>query len=232
MITGKTSTFAWFVVILTLVLCLPTSLQAQETQDKAEDKDKSVLLDPNHESWSRQAPDAFKVKFQTSAGDVVIQVTRAWSPLGADRFYNLVDNGFYDDCRFFRVLSGFMAQYGINGDPEVSAVWREQGIQDEPVKQSNTRGRITYAKSTLPDSRTTQVFINYGDNSALDKDGFAPFGEVVEGMDVVDKLYAEYGEGAPRGNGPDQGHIQTEGNPYLNAEFPQLDYVKSAVIVE
>ena len=220
---------------LALILLFAASpLIAEQTKQEGDEntRDKSVLLDPDHESWSRQAPDQFKVKFETSKGDVVIQVTRDWSPLAADRFFNLVDNGFYDDTRFFRVLDGFMAQFGIHGDPEVSKIWREQNIKDEPVKQSNTRGRITYAKSNFPDSRTTQLFINYRNNSGLDNQGFAPFGEIVEGMDIVDALYADYGEGAPRGNGPSQQRIQQEGNPYLDAEFPKLDQIIFAEVIK
>ena len=132
---------------------------------------------------------------------------RDWAPNGADRFYNLVKNGFYDNDRFFRVITGFMVQFGINGDPKLSAVWREARIKDDPVKQSNSRGFITFATAG-PNTRTTQVFINFADNSALDNQGFAPFGQVVSGMNVVDALYADYGEGAPRGRGPAQDRIQ------------------------
>lgn len=215
---------------LTLLLGLSPFARAEESKD-SDGPDKSVLLDPTHESWSRQAPDTFKVKFVTTKGEIVIEVTRAWAPRGADRFYNLADNGFYDGCKFFRVIEGFMSQFGINGDPEVSAVWREQKIQDDPNKEKNTRGRVTFAMAG-PNTRTTQLFISFDDNSFLDTQGFSPFGEVVEGMDVVDQLYAEYGEGAPRGNGPDQGRIQAEGNAYLNAEFPRLDHIISAEVVK
>ena len=214
------------VFLLTLLAFVP----AVHAQEQAE-TDKSVLLDPDHESWDREAPEVFKAKFTTSKGEIVIEVTRAWAPKGADRFYNLVDNGFYDGCRFFRVIDGFMAQFGINGDPNVSAVWREQKIEDDPNRQPNTRGRVTFAMAG-PDTRTSQLFINFGDNSFLDNQGFSPFGQVVQGMDVVDQLYAEYGEGAPRGNGPDQGRIQHEGNAYLNKEFPKLDHIINAEIVE
>ena len=140
-------------------------------------------------------------------------------------------NGFYDDARFFRVISGFMVQFGINGDPNLSAKWREARIPDDPVKQSNRRGTITYAMAG-PNTRTSQVFINFGDNSSLDSQGFAPFGRVVSGMKVVDSLNAGYGEGAPRGRGPDQSRIQMEGNAYLNKSFPRLDFIKSATIVK
>jgi len=140
-----------------------------------------------------------------------------------------VKNGFYDNVRFFRVISGFMVQFGINGDPKISAPWREARIQDDPVKQSNRRGFVTYAMAG-PNTRTSQVFINFGDNTSLDGQGFSPFGRVVSGMDVVDKLNPEYGEGAPRGRGPDQGRLQTEGNAYLQRDFGKLDFVKKATI--
>ena len=178
-----------------------------------------------------QAPAAYKVHFDTSKGPFVIQVNRAWAPHGADRFYNLVKHGFFDNVRFFRVISGFMVQFGINGDPRVSARWREASIPDDTVKQSNKRGMITFATAG-PNTRTTQVFINFGDNAALDSQGFAPFGQVVSGMNVVDALNAEYGEGAPRGRGPEQGKLQMEGNAYLAKSFARMDYVKKATIVK
>jgi peptidyl-prolyl cis-trans isomerase A (cyclophilin A) len=177
------------------------------------------------------APATYKVRFETSKGAFVVDVNRAWAPNGADRFYNLVKNGFYDGVRFFRVLDGFMAQFGINGDPKISAQWREARIQDDPVRQSNRRGFITYAMAG-PNTRTSQVFINFGDNSALDRQGFAPFGQVSSGMNVVDALHSGYGEGAPRGQGPDQGRVQTEGNAYLAKNFPRLDFVKKATITK
>jgi len=174
-------------------------------------------------------PASYHVRFQTSAGTFVVEVTRAWAPKGADRFYNLVKNGFYDNVRFFRVISGFMVQFGINGDPAIMANWRTAQIPDDPVTQSNTRGMITFATAG-PNSRTSQVFINFADNARLDQSGFAPFGKVVSGMNVVDALNAEYGEGAPRGRGPDQGRLQSEGNTYLAKEFPRMDYIKKATI--
>lgn len=189
------------------------------------------LTDPSSPAVNKEAPKEFKAKFTTSQGDFVIKVTRDWAPLGADRFYNLVKNGFYDNCRFFRVISGFMCQFGINGDPAISAKWREAKIKDDPVKEGNKRGRISFAMAG-PNTRTTQVFINFKDNDRLDGMGFASFGEVTEGMDVVDKLYSGYGEGAPRGSGPDQGKVQMQGNKYLEADFGKLDYVKSAKIQE
>ena len=175
------------------------------------------------------APASYKVKFDTSKGAFVVQVTRAWAPQGADRFYNLVKSGFYDNVRFFRVISGFMVQFGINGDPAVMANWRNAPLKDDPVVQSNKRGFITYAMAG-PNTRTSQVFINFGDNSRLDGDGFSPFGQVVSGMNVVEALNAEYGEGAPRGRGPDQSRLQREGNAYLAKEYPRMDFVKKATI--
>jgi peptidyl-prolyl cis-trans isomerase A (cyclophilin A) len=183
----------------------------------------------NPAALTEQAPASYKVKFDTTKGAFVIQVNRAWAPNGADRFYNLVKNGFYDNVRFFRVISGFMVQFGINGDPNLSARWREASIKDDPVTQHNTRGMITFATAG-PNTRTTQVFINFADNSQLDSMGFAPFGKVLSGMNVVDAINAEYGEGAPRGRGPDQGKLQTQGNAYLAREFSRMDYVKKATI--
>jgi peptidyl-prolyl cis-trans isomerase A (cyclophilin A) len=188
---------------------------------------KSKLSNPA--SLTEKAPDTYKVKFDTSKGAFTVEVTRDWAPLGADRFYNLVKNGYFDNCRFFRVISNFMVQFGISGDKDLNTAWREAKIQDDPAKESNKRGYITFATSG-PNTRTTQVFINFKDNAALDKMGFTPFGKVVEGMDVVDSLYAEYGEGAPRGKGPNQMKMQSEGNAYLEKEYPKLDHVKSAVI--
>ena len=183
----------------------------------------------NPAALREQAPATYKAKFDTTKGVFVIEVTRDWAPLGADRFYNLVKSGFYDNVRFFRVISGFMVQFGIHGDPQVSAPWRNAKISDDPVKQSNKRGYITYAMAG-PNTRTSQVFINFGDNASLDGQGFSPFGRVVSGMDVVDKLNAEYGEGAPRGRGPDQSRMQMEGNAYLSKDFGKLDYIKKATI--
>ena len=178
---------------------------------------------------NEQAPASYKVKFDTSKGVFVLQVTRAWAPNGADRFYNLAKSGFYDNARFFRVISGFMVQFGINGDPAVMAKWRDAPIKDDPVVQSNKRGFITFAMAG-PNTRTSQVFINFADNSRLDQSGFASFGQVVSGMNVVDALNAEYGEGAPNGRGPDQGRLQREGNAYLSKDFPRMDFVKKATI--
>jgi peptidyl-prolyl cis-trans isomerase A (cyclophilin A) len=183
----------------------------------------------NPAALTEQAPATYKARFDTSKGVFVIDVRRESAPAGADRFYNLVKNGFYDENRFFRVISGFMVQFGINGNPQVSTPWRNAQIKDDPVKQSNKRGFITFATSG-PNSRTTQVFINFGDNSRLDGLGFASFGQVSSGMNVVDQLYSDYGEGAPQGRGPSQGRIQGEGNAYLTRDFPNLDFVRKATI--
>ncbi|HEY2526842.1 MAG TPA: peptidylprolyl isomerase [Xanthobacteraceae bacterium] len=185
------------------------------------------LLNPM--TLNATAPAVYKANFDTSKGPFVVEVHRDWAPNGADRFYNLVKNGFYENARFFRVISGFMVQFGINADPKISAQWREARIDDDPVRQSNKRGFITFATAG-PNTRTTQVFINFNDNSALDRQGFAPFGQVVSGMNVVDSLYSGYGEGAPQGQGPEQGRVQREGNAYLTREFAKLDYIKKATI--
>jgi peptidyl-prolyl cis-trans isomerase A (cyclophilin A) len=183
----------------------------------------------NPATLNEKAPDTYRARFDTSAGVFVVEVSRASAPLGADRFYNLVKNGFYDDARFFRAIPGFMVQFGIHGDPAVSAVWRNARINDDPVKGTNAPMTITFATAG-PNTRTTQVFINFGNNAALDKQGFAPFGKVVQGQDVVNKIFTGYGEGAPRGKGPEQGRIQMEGNAYLTKEFPKMDYIKKATI--
>jgi len=187
----------------------------------------------NPSSLKEMAPAVFKVDFDTSAGEFVVEVHRDWAPNGADRFYNLVKNGFFDNVRFFRVISGFMVQFGLNGDPAISAVWRDARIPRDPVKEGNKRGNITFAMQggpNGPDTRTTQMFINFGDNSQLDSSGFAAFGKVTKGMDVVDKIYSGYGEGAPSGRGPEQGRVQAEGNAYLTKDFPKMDYIKKTTI--
>ena len=179
---------------------------------------------------TEKAPETFKAQFDTTKGKITIEVTRSLSPNGADRFYNLVRSGFFKDIAFFRVIPGFMCQFGIHGDPAVAAKWQEANIADDAVKGSNTRGAITFATAG-PNTRTTQLFINFGNNVNLDGMGFSPFGKVVEGMDVVDKINGEYGEGAPGGRGPSQGRIQAQGNSYLKKDFPNLDYIHSASIL-
>ena len=179
-------------------------------------------------SSEKPGPAQYKVLLQTSRGDVTIEVIRDWAPRGADRFYTLVKDGFYDGAEFFRVIRSpepFMAQFGINGDPKVTEKWANSNLQDDPVTQHNTRGMVSFATAG-PNTRTTQLFINYGDNSRLDATGFSPFGRVMSGMEVVDQFYADYGED------PDQSRIESEGNMYLKKEFPKLDYIKTAKIVE
>jgi peptidyl-prolyl cis-trans isomerase A (cyclophilin A) len=213
--------------ICVLAALLAVASAALVAQTPAAAPRKSLL---NPAGLNETAPATYNVKFDTSAGEFVVKVTRDWAPNGADRFYNLVKNGYYDDVRFFRAIAGFMVQFGINGDPAVNTAWRNARIAPDPVKQSNKKGYITYAMGGTPDTRTTQVFINYGNNANLDKMGFAPFGEVIKGIEVVDKLHTGYGEGAPRGGGPEQGRLQMEGNAYLKKDFPKLDYVRKATI--
>jgi peptidyl-prolyl cis-trans isomerase A (cyclophilin A) len=189
-----------------------------------------ALLDPS--LAAERAPDAFRVKLETTKGDVVILVNRAWAPHGADRFYNLVKIGYYDGVVFYRAIRGFMIQGGFNGDPSVTAVWSNARIPDDPMRQSNTRGMVTFAQPSVPNARTTQIFINTANNDYLkDHGSFAPFGKVISGMDVVDSLYTGYGEAAPRGKGPSQARIAREGNSYLHTDFPLLDSIVTASIV-
>lgn len=182
------------------------------------------LKDPSQ--LTEQAPSMFRARFETSRGTFVVEVHREWAPLAADRFFNLVKNGFYDDARFFRVLDGFMVQFGLHGDPGIQAAWQSAPLADEPPRQRNTRGYLSFTRESGPNSRYTQVFINYRDNSYLDADGFAPFGQVVSGMDVADALYSGYG----RANVPDQRRILREGNAYLTSDYPKLDTIKRAAI--
>jgi cyclophilin family peptidyl-prolyl cis-trans isomerase len=191
------------------------------------------LLTPAVPELNRRAPDLFQVRLETSKGTIVLELHRDWSPHGADRFYNLVRAGFYDEARFFRVIKERWAQFGINGEPRVARVWQTQTISDDPRKESNVRGTIAYAFA-VPNGRTTQVFINLRDNSAThDAEPFVPFGRVIEGMDVAGALNAEYGESAGGGiRGDKQAPLFEQGNRYLKANFPRLDYIKRAVMVE
>lgn len=204
---------------------------------RAEDTNQAAVTAPaatpgfsDPSKLTEKAPETFKAQFTTTKGKFTVEVTRSLSPNGADRFYNLVRSGYFKDIAFFRVIPGFMCQFGIHGDPAVAAKWMDANLTDDPVKGSNTRGTITFATAG-PNTRTTQLFINFADNANLDGMGFSPFGKVVEGMDVVDKINSEYGEGAPRGRGPSQGRIQAEGNAYLTKSFPNLDYIKSASLL-
>lgn len=208
-----------------LVSGLISVAEGEKTQTKAAETNAPAAADLTQPAkLTEKAPDTFKVKFDTTKGSFTVQVTRAQAPNGADRFYNLVRAGFFKDIAFFRVVPGFMCQFGIHGDPNVSKAWHDANITDDPVKASNTRGTITFATAG-PNTRTTQLFINFGNNTFLDNQGFAPFGKVTEGMDVVDKINPQYGET------PNQGRIQMEGNAYLKKDFANLDYIKSATIV-
>jgi peptidyl-prolyl cis-trans isomerase A (cyclophilin A) len=200
---------------------------APDAEEAADPRLSDPLLRPAR--YAETAPDDFRVRLETSAGDVVIRVHREWAPLGADRFYNLVRGGFYDDTRIYRVVPGFMAQFGLNGNPYVNQVWKSEYLVDDPVTQTNARGRVAFAKGGRH-TRTTEVFISFKDNSALDDDGFAPFGEVIEGMEAVDAFYAEYGDGPPRGDGPYQAMAAARGNEYLDADFPDLTHIISATV--
>ena len=195
----------------------------------AQPVNRSALL--NTSKSAERAPEEFRVRFETTRGPFVMEVHRGWSPFGVDRFYYLVRRGFYDGTRFYRALSGFIAQFGISGDPQISAAWKERLMPDDTVKhRSNLRGRVSFA-SFGPHTRTTQLFINYRDNANLDRD-FAPIGEVTKGMSVVDSLWKGYGDAPPRGAGPEPARIFAEGEAYLAKHFPKLDYVKTARIVK
>jgi peptidyl-prolyl cis-trans isomerase A (cyclophilin A) len=217
-------------IVLGLVACGSGQQSAappavSPTSDSAE----AAPVDPaklRPEAATETAPAKFKVKFTTTKGDFVVEVTRAWAPIGADRFYNLVKRGFYGGTGFFRVVPDYVVQFGIHGNPEVAAAWKKATIQDDQRgTQSNLKGTVTFAMAG-PDTRTTQLFINYQDNAQLDKMGFPPFGKVIQGMEVVEAINQEYGEK------PDQDRIQSEGNAYLKQTFPRLDYVKSTTIIQ
>lgn len=216
---------------LTLVLAIITTagcirLAGSKTEEKAELPTGDPVTSTEESSTNVSDEGTFKVKFETTAGDFIVLAHRDWAPIGAEHFHKLVSSGFYDECRFFRVVPGFMVQFGLNGDPKLQANWREKNLQDEPVKVSNKKTYVTYAKSGAPNSRTTQIFINYADNAFLDGQGFSPFAEVVEGMDIVEQIESKYQER------PDQGQIQMSGNAYLKQSFPDLDYIKKATIME
>lgn len=187
----------------------------------------------NPELAKKTAPADFTVLVDTTKGRFLVEIHRDWAPNGADHFYSLVKAGYYEDIAVFRVIGNFMAQFGMHGNPELNKIWKSQTIKDDPVRESNTRGYFTFAKTGMPNSRSTQIFINFGNNKNLDAMGFAPIGKIVDevgkggGMSIVDQLYSDYGEGAPRGRGPSQGKIGAQGNQYLKAEFSNLDYIKS-----
>jgi peptidyl-prolyl cis-trans isomerase A (cyclophilin A) len=180
------------------------------------------LLNPA--TLKAKAPELFKAAFTTTRGDFTVEVHRDWAPLGADRFYNLVKNGFFTNAAFFRVVPGFIVQFGLNANPAINKVWMNANIKDDPVMGSNTRGTLVFATAG-PNTRTTQLFINFGNNAGLDRQGFAPFGTVTDGMDVVDKIYAAYGER------PQQDKITDEGDAYLVKNFPMIDKIKAAKVL-
>lgn len=214
-------------LVTTLGLALATTVACGKSERPAQQAATAAAqstLDPLSADMHAQAPTTYRARFETSVGAFVVEVTRAWAPGGADRFYNLVRGGFFDGTRFFRVIPNFMAQFGLSGDPAINTRWRDATIADDPVREHNVRGTITFATAG-PNTRTTQMFINFVDNSRLDADGFAPIGRVVEGMDVVDRIYSGYGEA------PNQGMIQMRGNTYLASQFPKLDTIARATIV-
>lgn len=186
---------------------------------------------PPRDATPARAPDLFRVTFETSRGPFVVEARRSWSPKGVDRFYQLVKNGYYDGNRFFRVVPGFVVQWGAHGDPAVNAAWDKLYIADDSVAHSNARGTVVFA-TMGPNTRAAQLFVNLVNNSQLDGMGFSPFGEVVDGMAVVDSLYSGYGEGPPAGFGPDQREIMQRGNTYLERNFPDLDFIRSARVLE
>lgn len=219
---GRAVSFAIAITIASAIVAACSGADAPGADPKLTKPDQAALAAP--------APDSFKVAFETSKGNFTVYAHRDWAPRGVDRFYHLVQAGYYDEVRFFRVLGGFMAQFGVHGNPRVNAAWEALRIEDDPVTQTNRRGRVSFAMGG-PNTRTTQLFINYGNNANLDAMGFAPIGEVIDGMAVVDSLYANYGEGAPDGSGPDQGRIMAEGNTYLATGFPRLDFIRRARVV-
>lgn len=197
------------------------------------DTDKTLLLKPDAPEMNRRAPDSFDVRLETTKGNLLLEIHRDWSSLGVDRFYNLVRAGYYDDMRIHRVVAGRWAQFGIHGNPEIAKLWRARAIPDEPRVESNVRGTIAYAFA-VPNGRTTQVFINLADNHVThDAEPFVPFGRVVEGMDVADALYSGYGETSGSGiRSGKQGPLFDGGNPYLDREFPLLDRIVRATVLE
>ena len=205
--------------------CLAASLVLSVACGSDAKSSSDVGLPPK--TAATQAPDVFRVKFETSRGSFVLEAHRAWAPRGVDRLYQLVQSGFFDNTRFFRAVSGFMVQFGVHGEPGVNAAWETLAIPDDSVTQSNKRSFMSFAMGG-PGTRTTQVFINLVDNTALDGMGFAPIAQVIEGMAVVDSLYSGYGDGAPAGFGPDQMRIMSEGNAYLERDFPKLDFIRTA----
>lgn len=212
----------------------PLALFAAATLSLAACSHRSPLLEPTPEELLTPGPDSFRVEFQTTRGPFLVMAHRDWSPFGVDRFYFLVSHGYYDDTYFFRVIKGFVAQWGISGNPLVNDAWRHRTIGDDPVVRSNQPGMIAFARSG-PHSRSVQLYVNYRDNARLDTlggFGFPPIAQVIQGMNVVDSLYAGYGEGPPKGTGPSQDSIEKAGNAYLTRKFPRLDRILSARVTE
>ena len=213
-----------------LILLAGCGGDSGETVDDADLPANRALYFPDQ--LVETAPESFQARFETTKGDFVIEVTRSQAPNGADRLYNLVKNGYYDGVRFYRVIEGFMAQFGMHGEPQVQVRWSNAPIRDDRVAASNVRGAVTFAMAG-PNSRTTQLFINLVDNVLLDIDGFAPVGTVIEGMDIVDQIHSGYGELADRGgDGPISQNIAARGNTYLEESFPEMDYIVTATLVD
>jgi cyclophilin family peptidyl-prolyl cis-trans isomerase len=222
------SRFAAALLIGGSLLACTAGTRAQTAVPPADAR--AALLDPAHPFWNTRAPDTFRARFETTKGPFVLEVFRAWAPVGADRFYNLIRSGFYDDSRLSRVVDGWIVQWGIPGDPQVGAVWRTRGMPDDSVRQSNVRGTFAYAM-TGPGERTTQVYISLRDNSRQDAQGFAPLGRVAAGMDVVDRLHSGYGEGSGGGmRAGKQGPLFEGGNAYIDQNYPLLDKIIRARI--
>jgi peptidyl-prolyl cis-trans isomerase A (cyclophilin A) len=213
--------YAGIALLLTASACVA---DAPEPEAQVE-PEIPVTQEVAFQSNKTEAADVYKVKLETTKGDVVIEVHPEWAPSGAEQFKKAVEAGVYNDARFFRVVPGFMVQFGIPGDPAKATEWRAKRIPDDKVTQSNTKGMVTFATAG-PNTRTSQIFINYGNNQFLDSQGFSPFGKVVEGMDIVEKIESKHGES------PDQGRIQSQGNAYLMKSFPELDYIKKATVIE
>jgi peptidyl-prolyl cis-trans isomerase A (cyclophilin A) len=215
------------ILLALLAGCEPAAPAAAPSTPPAPPVSGDPLRNPEHPEMKKAAPASYKVRLDTDAGGMLLEVTRDWAPHAADRFYNLVRHGFYDSARFFRVVPSFVAQFGLNGDPGISGIWKNANLPDEPRKAANERGTIAFAKAG-PNSRTTQVFLNFKHNATLDSPqmDFAPFGRIIVGMDVLEAINAEYGER------PDQGRIQLEGNAYLTREFPRLTFILKATIAE
>ena len=218
--------FSFFIIVVLAPAVHPAQAQ-QQPSTGTQPRTTHMTSDPallHPATLTAKAPDSYDVKFETTKGEFIVHVTRSWAPLGADRFYNLVKHGFFTDAAFFRVVPGFIIQFGLSANPAVNKVWQNANIKDDAVTQSNKPGYLVFATAG-PNTRTTQLFINFGNNTFLDSQGFAPFGQVTSGMDVVKNLYSGYGER------PDQGAITAQGKAYFDKNFPNIDSVKSATIV-